>query len=72
MQIDENADLAELQQLIDSGNLDQLDNMVSEFAREFEADEDGSRINNNNNTSNSSTVGSNIKESNNNPPNLVK
>ena len=59
--------MAELQQLIDSGNLDQLDNMVSEFAREFEAatdDADVTRINNNSN--------SNVKESNNNPTNAVK
>jgi len=49
--------------MIDSGNLDQLDNMVSEFAREF-ADEEGSnssngvclKNNNNNNGNNSSTL----------------
>ena len=61
--------MAELQQLIDSGNLDQLDNLVSEFAREFVAatdDADVTRINNNNSSNN------NVKESNNNPTNAVK
>ena len=68
--------MAELQQLIDSGNLDQLDNMVSEFAREFEADVESSGINNNNNTSNSNsnsmTMSNSVKGSNNNPTNLVQ
>ena len=66
--------MAELQQLIDSGNLDQLDNMVSEFAREFEADVESSGINNNNTTSNSNsmTMSNSVKGSNNNPANLVQ
>ena len=66
--------MAELQQLIDSGNLDQLDNMVSEFAREFEADVESSGINNNNNTSNSNsmTMSNSVKGSNNNTNNLVQ
>jgi hypothetical protein len=68
--------LAELQQLIDSGNLDQLDNMVSEFAREFVSEEDSSHLKNNNNNSNSSSTNtnnaeSNLKPSNNNPSKLV-
>lgn len=38
-QLDENsADLKELQDFIDSGNLDQLDNMVSEFAKDYMPD----------------------------------
>jgi hypothetical protein len=36
MQMDENSsDLKELQDFIDAGNLDQLDNMVTEFAQEY-------------------------------------
>ena len=48
--------------------------MVSEFAREFEADVESSGINNNNNTSNSNsmTMSNSVKGSNNNPANLVQ
>ena len=70
--------MAELQQLIDSGNLDQLDNMVSEFAREFVGEQDGSQLttnNNNNKNANSlsaESLGQSLKkESNNNPAKLV-
>ncbi len=39
------AELNDLQQFLDSGNLDHLDNMVTEFAKQYmhggEADDDG-------------------------------